>query len=91
MSMGANAATKLLEVVENVYQVLAIELFTAAQALDFRRPLKSSPIVEHWMTRYRAIVPFLEADVQMQPHMLASKAFLKTAEIPSFDSKSNVI
>jgi len=87
VSMGANAATKLLEVVENVYQVLAIELFTAAQALDFRRPLQSSPIVEEWMTRYRAIVPFLEADVQMQPHMLASKAFLKTAEIPSFGSK----
>lgn len=76
VSMGANAATKLLQVVDNVYQVLAIELFTAAQALDFRRPLKSSPVVEHWMESFRAVVPFLPADAQMQPHMQAAKRFL---------------
>lgn len=76
VSMGANAATKLLQVVDNVYQVLAIELFTAAQALDFRRPAQSSPFIGQWVARYREHVPFLTADVQMQPHMLASKRFL---------------
>ncbi len=81
VSMGANAATKLIEVVENVYQVLAIELFTAAQALDFRRPHRSSPIVEQWMADYRKVVPFLEADVQMQPHMQATKDFMKRADL----------
>ncbi len=81
VSMGANAATKLLQVVDNVYQVLAIELFTAAQALEFRRPAKSSPLIEQWMHRYRQLVPFLTADVQMQPHMLASKQFLMEAEV----------
>ena len=82
VSMGANAATKLYEVVENVYQVLAIELFTAAQALEFRRPAKSSPIVEEFMTKYREIVPFLEEDEQLHPHMVNTKEFLKKVELP---------
>lgn len=83
VSMGANAATKLYEVVENVYQVLAIELFTAAQALEFRRPAKSSSIIEDFMKKYREIVPFLEEDEQMHPHMVNTKEFLKKVELPS--------
>ncbi|MCF8257477.1 MAG: histidine ammonia-lyase [Flavobacteriales bacterium] len=81
VSMGANAATKLLQVVDNVYQVLAIELFTAAQALDFRRPLASSPVIGQWMGRFRELVPFLTADVQMQPHMQAAKRFLMETDL----------
>ncbi|MFP3861200.1 MAG: histidine ammonia-lyase, partial [Bacteroidales bacterium] len=46
VSMGANAATKVYRVVNNLEKILAIELFTAAQALEFRRPLKSSEILE---------------------------------------------
>ena len=46
MSMGANAATKCKRVVDNVEKVLAIELLTAVQALEFRRPLKTSPELE---------------------------------------------
>lgn len=83
VSMGANAATKLYEVVQNVYQVLAIELFTAAQALEFRRPTKSSPVIEDFMTKYREIVPFLEEDEQMHPHMVNTKDFLKKVELPN--------
>ena len=82
VSMGANAATKLYEVVENVYQVLSIELFTAAQALEFRRPAKSSTIIEDFMSKYRKIVPFLEEDEQMHPHMVNTKEFLKKVELP---------
>ena len=82
VSMGANAATKLYEVVQNVYQVLAIELFTAAQALEFRRPEKSSSIIEDFMKKYRKIVPFLEEDEQMHPHMVNTKDFLMKVELP---------
>ena len=82
VSMGANAATKLYEVVQNVYQVLAIELFTAAQALEFRRPMKSSSIIEKFMAEYREIVPFLEEDEQMHPHMVNTKEFLMKVELP---------
>jgi histidine ammonia-lyase len=46
VSMGANGATKCYQVVKNLQSVLAIELLNAAQALDFRRPLKSSTRVE---------------------------------------------
>jgi histidine ammonia-lyase len=82
VSMGANAATKLYEVVENVYQVLAIELFTAAQALDFRRPDKSSPIIESFLAEYRKLVPFLEEDEQMHPHMINTKNWLMKVDLP---------
>jgi histidine ammonia-lyase len=77
VSMGANAATKLSTVIDNVYQVMAIELFTAAQALDFRRPLRSSAPIERLIAEYRTIVPFLKADDVMYHHMAESKAFLK--------------
>lgn len=83
VSMGANAATKLYEVVENVYQVLAIELFTAAQALDFRRPTKSSPVIEGFIGEYRKLVPFLHEDEQMHPHMVNTKDWLMTVELPN--------
>lgn len=56
VSMGANAATKLYRVVENVNRVLAIELMNAAQALEFRRPLKSSAKIEKYISEYRKVV-----------------------------------
>jgi len=46
VSMGSISALKLLQVYNNVEQVLAIELLTAAQALDFRKPLKAGRGVE---------------------------------------------
>ena len=65
VSMGANSATKALEVIENVEKLLAIELFAAAQALEFRKPGKSSVIVEDILRDYRKEVPFLENDTVM--------------------------
>jgi histidine ammonia-lyase len=65
VSMGANAATKALEVIENVEKLLAIELFAAAQALEFRKPVKSSVIVEDILSDYRKEVPFIENDTVM--------------------------
>jgi len=82
VSMGANAATKLYEVVQNTYQVLAIELFTAAQALEFRRPGTSSPVIEGFLSEYRKLVPFLHADEQMHPHMTRTKDFLMNVQLP---------
>ena len=70
VSMGANAATKLLRVVENVDRVFAIELMNAVQALEFRRPLKSSPPIEKYISDYRKVVSrntedrYLSADIQ---------------------------
>ena len=77
VSMGSNAATKLYRVVNNTERVLAIELFNAAQALDFRRPLKSSPAIEQWHAEYRKVVPFIENDTVMSPLIEASVNFIR--------------
>ncbi len=80
VSMGANAATKLLEVITNVESVIGIELFTAAQALEFRRPLKSSIKIEKMLKNYRKSVPFITNDIVMQPKMQLSANFIKNYE-----------
>ena len=61
----------------NVERVLAIELFNAAQALEFRRPLKSSPAVEKLFEDYRKVVPFIVNDEVMYPHIQHSIEFLR--------------
>jgi histidine ammonia-lyase len=77
VSMGANAATKLVRVLENVEKLLAIELMTAMQALDFRKNLTSSPIIENFRNEYRKNVHFIENDEFMHPLMQKSLDFLK--------------
>ena len=81
VSMGANAATKLLRVVDNVERILAIELLNAAQALEFRRPAKTSPKLEKVMTDYRKQVGFVEEDVVMYKEMDKSLEFIKGIEL----------
>lgn len=78
VSMGANAATKCYRVVNNVETILAIELFNAAQALEFRRPLKSSPTIEELVRKYREIVNFIELDEVMYTHMNNTVKFLQS-------------
>ena len=77
VSMGANAAIKLYKVALNTERVLAIELFNPAQALDFRRPLKSSPAIEAIHAAYRKAVPFISEDEVMYPHIETSVQFLR--------------
>ena len=80
VSMGSNAATKLLKVVQNTERVLAIELMNAAQALEFRRPLKSSKAIETIFSEYRKNVPFVDNDTVMYPHIATSVKFLNEYE-----------
>lgn len=77
VSMGSNAATKCYKVVENVQRVLAIELFNASQALEFRRPAKSSPIIEKLVADYRKVVPFVDVDKIMFTEIEKSVQFVK--------------
>ena len=62
VSMGANAATKCLQIVNNLERILAIELMNASQALSFRSPLKSSSTIENFIKSYRNEVPLVEND-----------------------------
>ena len=82
VSMGSNAATKLVRIVDNVETVLAIELFNAAQALEFRRPAKSSPLLERVYKDFRQVVPFLSNDSYMHPLIEKSVLFLRQEKYP---------
>ncbi len=77
VSMGANAATKCLSVIHNTEKVISIELLNAMQALEFRRPLKSSNTIEDIFTSFRKKVPFVSKDVYMHELMENSLEFLK--------------
>ena len=78
VSMGANAATKLRRIVLNCERVLGVELFNAAQALAFRRPLKTSQPLERLVDTFRKEVPFIEDDEVMYTHMHAATRFIQT-------------
>lgn len=76
VSMGANAATKCLKVLENTERILAIELMNSAQALEFRRPLKSSKTIETLHSSFRKKVGFIEHDKIMYKELDAALNFL---------------
>ena len=80
--MGANAAIKLYKVILNTERVLAIELFNAAQALDFRLPLKSSPVICELHEQFRRQVPFILNDDLMYPYIDRAIEFLRTHQPP---------
>ncbi len=77
VSMGANAATKAYRVVENLERILAIELFNAAQAMDFRKPKKSSKQLEEFLAQYREKVPFIMEDKIMHYEIDKTISFLR--------------
>jgi histidine ammonia-lyase len=81
VSMGANAATKCLKILENLERILAIELMNASQAIDFRRPLKSSDFIEQFLKSYRSEVPFVKEDRILHYDIENSIAFLKSIAI----------
>ena len=78
VSMGANSATKLVRVVDNCETVLAIELMNAAQAMDFRRPAKTSKLLEALLADYRKEVPFVDNDTYLSPLIHRSVQFIKS-------------
>lgn len=86
VSMGANAATKGWRVVNNLENILAIELFNAAQAMDFRRPKKSSAFIEGILAQYRLKVSFIEEDKVMHDEIEKSIQFLKDVKIELDDA-----
>jgi len=77
VSMAANAATKARRVVLNLERLLAIEFMVGMQALEYRRPLKSSPCIEKIKEEYRLVVPRLEADRVLSVDLERTVGFLK--------------
>ena len=85
VSMGANAATKTLRIVENVERILAIELLNGSQALEFRRPLQSSEFIESFVKSYREEVPFVSEDRILHYDIEKSVSFLNSFQIEMED------
>lgn len=81
VSMGANAALKAWRVVQNVYSILAVELITASQGLQFRRPLKSSAILEDFVHTFRARVSFMETDRLLHEDLVNAQTFCTTVDL----------
>jgi histidine ammonia-lyase len=81
VSMGANGATKAYRVVNNLERILAIELFNAAQALEFRGPEKSSPILEDFVAEFRKEVAFVQQDLVMYEQIEKSIKFINNYQI----------
>jgi histidine ammonia-lyase len=84
VSMGANAATKCLRVIENVERILAIELLTATQALEFRRPAVSAPVLEALHRHFRRKVPFIEIDRILSEDIERSRQFIQHINISDY-------
>ena len=82
VSMGANSATKLYKVIENLEKVLAIELMNAAQAIEFR-PEKTSPFLRMILDSYRQEVSFVAEDRYLHKDILNSVKFLRELQIDS--------
>jgi len=78
VSMGANAATKCLRIMDNLERILAIELMNASQAIDYRKPLKSSDFIEMFLKSYREEVPLVKEDRILHYDIEKSIAFLNT-------------
>jgi histidine ammonia-lyase len=81
VSMGANAATKCLKIVDNLERILAIELMNASQAIEYRRPLQSSEFIEIFLKSFREEVPLVKEDRILHYDIAKSIAFLSSFHI----------
>lgn len=81
VSMGAAAAVKTWQVALDVERILAIELLNAAQAMDFRRPLKSSKAIGTLHAAFRERVPFVHHDVVLHDLMEEALDFVRTMPV----------
>jgi histidine ammonia-lyase len=81
VSMGANAATKALRILDNLERILAIELMNASQAIDYRRPLLSSDFIEMFLTAYRGEVPLIKEDRILHYDIEKTVSFLNSFQI----------
>lgn len=77
VSMAANAATKAYRVIKNIEKILAVEYMTAMQALEFRKPIKSSVGIEKELVAYRKVVSQVSRDRNLSIDMHKTVKFLK--------------
>ena len=78
VSMGTNAATLTQKVIENAFQVLAIEAITIAQAIDILGCYDQlSSTTQKWYDEIRSIIPFFKEDMVFYPYLKETVTWLK--------------
>jgi len=78
VSMGANAATKLFRVVENVWRILGIEMIASSQAINFRKFEEMSTKTHRFYRDFRQEVPFIEKDIYLSPYLIKSENWVRS-------------
>ena len=81
VSMAAHGARRLLPMIENAVNVVAIELLAAAQGCDFHAPLTSSALLEAVRARVRSAVPALDADRHLAPDIAKAAGLVRDGAI----------
>jgi histidine ammonia-lyase len=87
VSMGANSVVKTNTILKNVERILAIELLNSAQALEFRRPMKSSVLLEELYSKFRKEVPFVEEDQVLYPLIEKSIQFIQNLDLSPYGTR----
>jgi len=87
VSMGANSVIKTNTILKNVERILAIELLNSAQALEFRRPMKSSDLLEELYRNFRKEVLFVEEDQVLYPLIEKSIQFIHNMDLSPYGTK----
>jgi len=81
VSMATFAARRLGAMAENTATIVGIELLAAAQGIDLRQPLKSSPDLEQAKSQLRAVASFWDQDRAMAPDIAAAKALVQSGRL----------
>ena len=76
--MATHAARRTIEMADNAAGIVAIELLAAAQGIDLRKPITTSPKLSDVMTALRTRVAFWDQDREMAPDIAAAKALIAT-------------
>ncbi|UGQ45749.1 histidine ammonia-lyase [Massilia endophytica] len=81
VSMATFAARRLDDMAHNTATIVGIELLAAAQGIDFHRPLRTAPHLEHVHAQLRQRVPFFDADRFFAPDIEAAKQMVMKGEL----------
>ncbi len=81
VSMGSISARKALQIAGNLEKILGIELFCAAQGFDFRKPLKSGPLINASHDHVRKTIPHIDQDVYLGDYIASAIQMVQKHEL----------
>lgn len=86
VSMGSISVRKALQIVENLEKIQGIELFCAAQGFDFRKPLKSGPLIDACHAHVRTRIPHIDSDVYLGDFIATAVQMIRQHELTQLTS-----